>query len=148
MDQPAGGIELAPRVVVPEAALQWTFSRGGGPGGQNVNKVNTRATLTVNVSDLAPALPVHALTRLPEVAGQRFASDPDRLVITSADSRSQVANRESCLEKLREILVQAMHRPKRRRPTKPSRAAVQRRIDSKKRRSQRKEGRSGDWTGD
>lgn len=138
-------LALAPGVSLPEAALRWTFSRGGGPGGQNVNKVSTRATLTVHIDDLAATMPAWAVQRLTEQAGQRLAADPDRLVITSADSRSQHANRQACLLKLRDMLVRAMNRPRRRKATKPSAGAVRRRLENKKQRGQRKRERGQRW---
>ena len=146
MDEREGSsLRVAPGVTLPEAALGWTFSRGGGPGGQNVNKVNTRATLTVELAALAEAMPPWSVDRLRATAGQRLANNPERLVITAADSRSQLANRESCLLKLRELLVAALHRPKRRRATKPSRGAIERRLQSKEKASRRKQERSRDW---
>jgi ribosome-associated protein len=141
------GVRLAPGVTVDESSLQWTFSRGGGPGGQNVNKVSTRAMLTVELSHLAASMHPDAVERLRALAGQRLAAEPDRLIITSADSRSQHTNRESCLVKLRELVVQAMHRPRRRKKTRPSRGAVQRRLDAKKQRGTRKSERGQDWSG-
>lgn len=126
-------LELADGVVLPASAVSFTFSRAGGPGGQHVNKTSTRATLTVPLDELLPRLPAHAQRRLPELAGAYLAGD--RLVIHSGDSRSQHANRRSCIEKLRQLVRRSMRRPKKRRPTKPSKAAVQRRIDTKRKRS-------------
>lgn len=136
---------IASGVSLPDAALHWSFSRGGGPGGQNVNKVNTRAMLTVHIDDLAQTMPPWALKRLMGQAGQRLAAEPDRLVITSADSRSQHANRQACVAKLREMVVRAMNRPRRRRATKPSAGSVRRRIETKKQRGRIKRERGGQW---
>jgi len=147
---PADGsdtLSVAPGRVLPAAALRFVFSRASGPGGQNVNKVNTRATLTVDFADLDPILPRHALERLPRVASHYAAADPDRLVIHAGDSRSQRANRKACLDRLRRVLLLALHRPPVRRATRPSRRAVQRRLTAKKRRGDLKRGRgrvSGD----
>lgn len=142
-DAPQGSsVPVAPGVALPDAALAWTFSRGGGPGGQHVNKTSTRATLTLHLADLAPHLPGWAMDRLRENAGQRLALDPDRLLITSADSRSQHQNREACLAKLRELLVHAMNRPRRRKKTKPSRGSIERRLEGKRKTSERKDARS------
>lgn len=127
---------IAPGVRLDESALSFTFSRGGGPGGQNVNKVNTHATMTVPLDALADAMPAWALVRLRAAAGQYLAAEPDRLVIHATDSRSQLANRRSCVLKLRQLIIQAMQRPRVRRPTRPSARAKQRRLDTKKQRGQ------------
>ncbi len=137
-------VEIAPGRELPASALRYTFSRGGGPGGQNVNKVSTRATLTVHLDDLAEVLPGWAVRRLRRLAGSWLARDPDRLVISASDSRSQVANRKACVVKLRGLVVAALDRPKRRRATRPSAGAVRRRIEQKKQRGQRKAARQRD----
>jgi ribosome-associated protein len=135
-----GGTAVAPGVVVPDSALQFTFSRSGGPGGQNVNKTNTHATLSVPLDALAAAMPPAAFGRLKQQAGRYLATD--RLVIHCQETRSQHRNRQICLERLRTVLVQALVRPRVRRATRPSRGAVQRRLDAKKRRSKVKQLRS------
>jgi len=124
---------VAPGVDLPDAALLFTFSRSSGPGGQNVNKVNSRATLTVPIDALRDALPPYAVRRLDVVASRYMTQEG--LQISASDSRSQAANRKACLARLREVLVQAMRRPKVRKKTKPSARARQRRIDAKKHRS-------------
>ncbi len=134
-------LSIAPGRTLPAAALRFVFSRASGPGGQNVNKVNTRATLTVLFADLALVLPPHALARLRRVASCYLAAGPDRLVIHAGDSRSQRANRKACLDRLRRVLLQALHRPPVRRATRPSRGAVQRRLTTKKRRGDLKKTR-------
>ena len=131
-------IPIAPGVLLPDSALNFTFSRSGGPGGQNVNKLSTKATLTVETRDLADAMPPWALKRLLIHAGGRLTADGERILITDASSRSQHANKQACLAKLRLMIVEAMNRPKRRRATKPSRASIQRRLDAKHRRSELK----------
>lgn len=137
---------IAPGVVLKAAKLSFTFSRSSGPGGQNVNKVNTRATLTVARDDLAEVLPGYALARLQSVAGS--ALNTDTLQFSASDSRSQVANRKACLDKLRGVLVETMRRPKIRRKTKPSRGAIQRRITAKKQRGQIKQMRKSPKRGE
>ncbi len=132
-------VQIAPGVSIPDAELSFAFSRSGGPGGQNVNKVNTRATLTVSMETLRRALPPYAVHRL-ELVASRYLTQ-DGLQVSADGSRSQAANRRACLERLRAVLVQAMQRPKRRKPTRPSARAVQRRLDAKKRRSQIKASR-------
>ncbi len=77
-----------------------------------------------------------------DLAGFRL-TDSGELVITSDEQRSQAQNRAACLERLRELIVRAMVRPKRRRPTKPSRGSIERRLESKRATSQRKQSRRG-----
>ncbi|MBY0308922.1 MAG: aminoacyl-tRNA hydrolase [Phycisphaerales bacterium] len=134
------GIELAPGVRVPEGAVEFAYSRSGGPGGQNVNKVSTRCQLRVAVG----AVPIHpeARERLRETAG-RYLTTADELVIDSESERSQSGNRAACLAKLRELIVRAKVRPKVRRATRPTRGSVERRIGEKKRTGERKRGRGG-----
>jgi ribosome-associated protein len=136
IEQPEiGGVELAPGVVAPAKALRFTFTRSSGPGGQNVNKLNTRAQLRIAPDDLAPLLTAAARQRLVALAGPARLTSDGELMIAADVSRSQHANRQTCLDRLRELLVQAM-RPRRvRRATKPSAGAKQRRLEGKKRRS-------------
>jgi ribosome-associated protein len=144
-DAPDGRIRLAPGVRVPASALRFQFARSGGPGGQNVNKLNTKAELWVAIADLN--LHPIALERLRKLAGRRITSG-DELHISSESERSQERNREEAMERLRELLVRATTIPKKRKATKPSKAAKQRRLQSKKRRSEIKSGRrasTNDW---
>ncbi|GAB4188966.1 MAG: alternative ribosome rescue aminoacyl-tRNA hydrolase ArfB [Phycisphaeraceae bacterium] len=128
-------ISVAPGVVVPSDVLTFTYARSSGPGGQNVNKLNTKATLVVRLADLAEVMPGWAIDRLQIIARGRLSADGERLILYDGSTRSQHANRQACLAKLRALLIEAMYRPRRRRPTKPSRAAVQRRLDAKHRRA-------------
>ncbi len=135
---PDNRIAIGPGVLLSESAMRFTFSRSGGPGGQNVNKLSTKATLTIQIEELAGALPIWALKRLLIHAGSRLAGDGDRIIITDSSSRSQQSNKQACVAKLRAMVVEAMDRPKRRRATKPSRGSIQRRLDGKRHRAQRK----------
>jgi ribosome-associated protein len=140
-----GRIRLAHGVRVPASALRFQFARSGGPGGQNVNKLNTKAELWIALSDLD--LHPIALERLRKLAGRRITAG-DELHISSESERTQERNREEALDRLRDLLVRATTIPKKRRPTRPSKAAKQRRLQSKKRRSEVKSQRresTNDW---
>ena len=104
-----------------------------------MNKTSTRATLTVPLDELRPRMPRHAAQRLPELAGAYLAGD--RLVIHSAHSRSQHANRAACVEKLAALVRRSMRPRKTRRPTRPTAASKRRRLDRKRKRSQIKHNR-------
>jgi len=138
---PSYTTRVAPGVDLPDAALSFSFSRSSGPGGQNVNKVNSRATLTVPRHALEKAMPPYAVRRLEKVASRYLTQEG--VQISADDSRSQIANRKQCLQKLREVLIHAMRRPKVRKKTKPSARARQRRLDAKKHRSKIKARRKG-----
>ncbi len=127
--------DLAPGVRVGPGVVRFAFSSSSGPGGQNVNKRATKAELRVLLSDLP--IPADALTRLAALAGQRLTADGE-ILITSDEHRSQGQNRAACLDRLRELLVRALARPRKRRPTRPSRGSVERRLASKRIEGQRK----------
>lgn len=138
----SGGIEVAPGVRAPEGALRFGFARSSGPGGQNVNKVNTKVEMWVAAAALVGLGP-DALERLRALAGRRLTS-ADEIHLTAQTSRSQEGNRAAVMEKLRELIVAAKHRPKPRKRTRPSRRAKERRLQAKKRRGEIKAGRRGE----
>jgi len=119
--------------------MRFQYARSGGPGGQNVNKLNTKAELWVPVDAIA-GLSERAVQRLKQMAGKRLTAAGE-IHITSETERSQEGNRQAVLDRFRALLAAAAHEPKRRRKTKPSRAARQRRLESKRRRSEIKSGR-------
>ncbi len=131
-----GGIELAPRVTAPPDAVRIQFARGGGPGGQNVNKLNTKAELWVHVARIQ-GMTHAAKARLRALAGRRLTLD-DRVHLASESQRSQEANRNDVLDRLRQMIVRAAVEPKPRRKTKPSKAAKRRRLDAKRHRGELK----------
>lgn len=132
-------IQVTPSVVILESEISERFVRASGPGGQNVNKVATAVELRFDPSQSA-ALPSDARERLRVLAGSRMTAD-GVLVIDARRHRTQAQNREDARERLADLVRQALVKPRRRRKTKPGKAAVERRIDSKKRRSDTKRGR-------
>ena len=138
-------IVVTDSVRVPASALTMRAVRASGPGGQNVNKVASKVDLRVDL-DAIEGLTDSARARLRSLAGRRLDAD-GRLQITSQVTRDQARNVEDAREKVRALVAAAMREPKRRRPSRPSAAARERRIESKKHRSATKHlrGRPGDW---
>jgi ribosome-associated protein len=136
-----GGDPVAPGVYAPAGTMRFQYARSSGPGGQNVNKVNSKAELWVAVSALR-GLGADAVDRLRKLAGHRLTLQ-DEIHIIAQTSRTQEANRAAAMERLRELILRAMHRPKTRRPTRPTRASKFRRLDAKRKRGQVKIHRSG-----
>jgi ribosome-associated protein len=134
-------LSITDRIRIPEEELQWSFVRSAGPGGQNVNKVASKAVLRWNVAASA-ALPVEVKMRF-LAQNQGRISEAGDLLISSQRFRDQPRNKQDCLAKLRELVLQALIRPKKRRPTRPTRASKERRLEEKKRRSTRKTSRRG-----
>lgn len=122
--------ELATGVRAAAGALRFTFARGSGPGGQNVNKVSTKAELRLSVNDIIGMHP-EAVIRLRQFAGKRL-NRSDEIVIHAGEHRSQRDNREACLQRLRELIAKAVVVPRIRRKTKPSRGAKERRLQAKR----------------
>ncbi len=133
---PPGELLLAPGVAVREADLRFTFSRSSGPGGQAVNKLSTKAELRVAIQNIH-GLDDTAIARLRRLAGRRLTSEDD-IVIQSDQSRSQRMNRNHCIDRLKELVLRAVTVPKRRKKTKPSRAANERRLKQKREQSEKK----------
>lgn len=129
------------RIQIPLREFEFTFARSSGPGGQNVNKVNSKATLRWPVLT-SPSLPDEVRQRLIARHRQQITTSGE-LIITSQRFRDAGRNTADCLEKLRQILVEAATPPTRRRPTKPTRGSVQRRLQAKQQQSQKKRHRRG-----
>ena len=119
-------------VVIPEDALSERFLAATGPGGQNVNKVATACQLRVDVFKLG--LPPHAYEKLKLLAGSRMTSGGE-LIITARNYRTQEANREDARRRLAEMIADAHLVRRKRKPTRPSKAAKAKRVDEKKGRS-------------
>ncbi len=126
-------LEISDRIRIPDEEFSWTFVRSGGPGGQNVNKVASKAVLRWNVVASA-SLPDDIRRRLQQQQQSRITNDGD-LLLTSQRYRDQERNRLDCLDKLAEMIRAASVVPKKRRKTKPSRGAHERRLAAKKLRS-------------
>jgi ribosome-associated protein len=131
-----GGLEVSAAVVIPDAELAWRFSRSSGPGGQSVNTTDSRVELSFDVAgttSLDPALKARALERL----ASRLVDGV--LTVAASEHRSQWRNREAARTRLAALLRDAIAAPpRRRRPTRPSKAAVRRRLEDKQRRSETK----------
>jgi len=127
---------VTPKLKIPLREFRFTFSRSSGPGGQNVNKLNTKALLRWPVAD-SPSLPEAVRKRLLAKYGRRVNCDGE-LLIASQRFRDAGRNVADCLEKLRAMLRAVASPPKRRRPTKPTGASVRRRLEDKRRQSQKK----------
>ena len=127
------------RIAIAEDELQWSFVRSGGPGGQNVNKVASKAVLRWDLA-ASPSVPEDVKARLRARLRRRVTGEGE-LVLTSQRYRDQERNRQDCLDKLREMVAQAAARPKARRKTKPTRGSREARLRDKKRRAATKAGR-------
>ena len=126
-------IRVAPRVVIDERELDESFVRSSGPGGQNVNKVETAVQLRFDAL-ASPGLPDDVKERLRGLAGSRMTAD-GVVIIIAQRFRTQDRNREDARERLFDLLRKAAVRPLARRPTKPTLGSQKRRLDSKSRRA-------------
>ena len=126
-------IRITDQISIDEPELTETFVRASGPGGQNVNKLATAVQLRFDVRH-SPSLPADVRVRLAALAGRRLTQD-GVLVIIAQRHRTQERNREDARTRLIELIRKAAVPPKRRRPTRPTAASRERRIESKKRRS-------------
>lgn len=123
-------------IEIPEDALQWSFARSAGAGGQHVNKTASKATLVVETSSL-----VGSTVKLQRIAEKLGAT----ITLSCQESRSQWRNRQLCVERLAAMIDEAAAPPPApRRPTKPTRGSQERRLSGKKRDADKKAGRRGD----
>jgi ribosome-associated protein len=126
-------IRVNAQISIEEREIEESFVRASGPGGQNVNKLSTAVQLRFDVRG-SPSLPAEVRARLERLAGARLTRD-GVLVITAQCHRTQARNREDALERLLELIRRAAVAPVKRRPTKPTKASRERRIEGKKRRA-------------
>src|SRR5262249_29158018 len=132
-------LEVTKAIRIPLDEFAWSFARSGGPGGQNVNKVASKAVLRWNLA-ASPSVPDDVKARFRDRFPSRLTTEA-QLVLASELTRDQGRNREDCLAKLAAMLRAAAVRPKVRRPTKPTKGSQRRRIEAKHRQSHRKAGR-------
>jgi len=127
---------VSAKLRIPLREFQFTYARSGGPGGQNVNKVNSKAVLRWAVA-ASPSLPESVRQRLLAKCRRRVTAEGELLVV-SQRFRDAGRNAADCLEKLRQMLLDASRPPRPRKPTKPTRGSIQRRLEAKRLQSHKK----------
>lgn len=132
-------LEISENVQIPDNELNFTFARSGGPGGQNVNKVNSKATLRWNVN-ATQSLPHGVRMRFLDRFGGRL-TDEGELILVSQRFRDQASNVEDCREKLKEMITLVLNPPVKRRPTKPTYSSKVKREQTNKQHSAKKQSR-------
>lgn len=132
-------LEVTPTIRIPLDEFEWSFARSGGPGGQNVNKVSSKAVLRWSF-ETSPSVPPDVKARFRMAYGNRLTTEGD-LVLSSEATRDQGRNRDDCLAKLATMLRVAAQPPKLRRATKPSKSSKRRRVEGKRRMSATKASR-------
>lgn len=139
-------VEINPELAVPDSELEVRTSRSGGPGGQNVNKLETRVTVRFDVLG-SPSLSEEQRELIRDRLGTRI-SRAGVLQVSSQRHRTQAANREAAVARLAELLAAALTPEAERRPTRMPKAAKRRRLEDKRRRSQLKRERQAPPTRD
>jgi len=133
-------LTVTSEIKIPLREFEFTFVRSGGPGGQNVNKVATKALLRWAMA-FSPHLPEAVRQRLHSLQRRRITVEGD-LIVSSQRFRDAGRNAADCVEKLRQMLVEAASPPRPRKATRPTRASVRRRIEDKRRHACKKQRRS------
>jgi ribosome-associated protein len=126
-------VRVTPEIAIPLAELEFRASRASGPGGQGVNTTDSRVELRFDLA-ASPSLPAEARERALRRLGPRVDSHGVLRVVAQAQ-RSQLANRRAAVERFAELLAAALATPRARRPTRPTRTAAARRVESKRRRA-------------
>ena len=129
-------LEITPSFSIPMTEIEFSYSRSSGPGGQNVNKVSSKAQLRWNLAE--SSLPEDARARFAELYPS-YLTEKGEVVLTGQRFRDAPKNRDDCLEKLVRMLQIALRRPKKRIPTKPTQGSIRRRLEAKAKQSAKKE---------
>ncbi len=140
----ARDLVLPGNTILPARLFQIRFSRSGGPGGQNVNKLNTKVDLRLDLASAQEFLGAERYQRACRRLASRLDAD-GRLQIVSSEHRERERNIDAAYARMRMTLVEAMRAPRTRRPTRPTRASKERRLEEKRRRSQIKRSRRDRW---
>lgn len=127
-------LQITHSIAIPDSEFELTYVRSSGPGGQNVNKVSSKCQLRWNAAE-SPSIPAHLKERVLAKLATRLTTEGD-LLLSSDSYRDQGRNREDCLAKLKAILIEALHVPKKRKPTRATKSSQRKRVDSKRKRSE------------
>lgn len=139
-------LSISPDLKIPLEEFEFTYARSGGPGGQNVNKVNSKAILRWRALS-SPSLTFGMRARFKDKYASRLTSDGE-LILTSQRYRDQAGNVQDCLDKLAIMVASIAEPPEIRRPTKPTLAAKRRRVEGKRGNSLKKQQRRAPQIGD
>ncbi len=132
-------MEISSGLRIDDSEISFSFARSGGPGGQNVNKLNTKAVLRWCIGASAALRPA-VKSRFRARYGNRI-NDEGEVVISSDRYRTQPQNKKDCLDRLAAMIKSVLLPPKKRKPTRPTRASKERRLTGKRQQSQKKQGR-------